>query len=220
MNSNFSDVSEMRKLTLGDNASACIVLGNFLLETATSKSHIQERITYLKTQRGGHQQEINNAWDLLGQAFTCDLFMSAFRDCETYHHNAILELDMQIYELERVESERQAIFREAFECYLKAAELNDSEGMWCLGWRYWLGEGTEINRQIAVNWWEQASIRGHSLATQRLHEIGYSKSEDHGHILIVNSVQNIYNTNGGAIVNGPVTTSGDFVGRDQINLKT
>ena len=66
---------------------------------------------------------------------------------------------------------REVSFHHAFEFFYKSARFGDPEGMWNLGWRYWLGEGVLKDRSRALLWWKQAALKGHGPAAQKLSEL-------------------------------------------------
>jgi TPR repeat protein len=63
---------------------------------------------------------------------------------------------------------RNRELRTAFEWFQRAADLGDPEGMWNLGWRYWLGEGVAPDQAEAARWWKEAAARGHAAAREKL----------------------------------------------------
>jgi hypothetical protein len=73
----------------------------------------------------------------------------------------------QLTRLERL-SVSDASERLAFQSFHRSARFGDPEGMWNLGWRYWLGQGTDENHTKAIAWWTQASRHGHVAASEKL----------------------------------------------------
>lgn len=71
-------------------------------------------------------------------------------------------------------------FKEAFKyCLLSAEKYEDPEGMWRLGWRYWLGEGTALDKGKAIQWWKKAAYLNFLMAAERLDSLGIPlKSDD------------------------------------------
>ncbi len=73
---------------------------------------------------------------------------------------------------------RTSYFKEAFECFEKAAIKGDAEGMWLLGWRYYLGEGTTVNVPEAITWWKKAASYNHPSVAAHLKGLGVSLEEE------------------------------------------
>lgn len=57
---------------------------------------------------------------------------------------------------EAIEKVKDYYYFQAFSFFKKGAELGDIEAMWNLGWRFWLGEGTQKNETKAIIWWKRA----------------------------------------------------------------
>lgn len=60
---------------------------------------------------------------------------------------------------------------EALEWYLKAAELDDVQGQYNVGFCYESGIGTEINVGKSKIWYKKAALQGDQLSKDRLNEL-------------------------------------------------
>ena len=74
-----------------------------------------------------------------------------------------------------MQSPRELAFRHAFWFFFRAARFGDPEGMWDIGWRYWLGEGVKMDDSKAVPWWKQAALNKERLTDDDI------KSRRYGH---------------------------------------
>lgn len=60
---------------------------------------------------------------------------------------------------------------EAFSWYMKAAEMNDTEGEYNVGFCYESGIGTEVNIKEAKKWYRKATLKGDEESKRRLKEL-------------------------------------------------
>lgn len=60
---------------------------------------------------------------------------------------------------------------EAFSWYMKAAEMNDTEGEYNVGFCYESGIGTEVNIKQAKKWYRKAALKGDEESKRRLKEL-------------------------------------------------
>jgi hypothetical protein len=82
----------------------------------------------------------------------------------------IRDISARIKELKGL-SIKEEMFRQAFEYFHKSSRLGDPEGMWNLGWRYYLGEGIERDLYQAVSWWDKAAKLGHIPAADMIKKV-------------------------------------------------
>ena len=86
------------------------------------------------------------------------------------HERELEDINTRINQLKEL-SIKEEMFRQAVEYFHKSARLGDTEGMWNLGWRYWLGEGVEKNEHEAIGWWRKAAGLGHLPAAEMIRKL-------------------------------------------------
>jgi TPR repeat protein len=93
----------------------------------------------------------------------------------------------------------------AFHYFDRAAHLGDAEGMWNVGWRYWLGEGTTKDLVKAVSLWQQAAEKGYLQAVKHLRDL-----QEHVLSQVDGKVFGTLPEQPQVIQGGAVTTGGGF----------
>lgn len=67
----------------------------------------------------------------------------------------------------------------AYQLFLKAAEAEDSDAAYNLGYMFYRGDGVEMSRDKALEWWTKASRQGHvSASYQAAHLLKNGSKED------------------------------------------
>lgn len=163
---------DLRQLAEAGNAEACNQLGMLLLSSAPPvppPSVLPKLISELERKIQYFNERANDAFEW------------HIEEGVAFWEDSIREARRQIAELEQLPSDiaqrRAGLFEEAFLFFARSAALGDTEGMFNLAWRHWLGEGTPANCTEAIRLWRTAAERGHAGAKMQVEKLGLAIQE-------------------------------------------
>jgi len=181
----FSGVEELRRRADAGDREACNRLGMHLLEHAPDVPPPQHgRVMTAAEAEAARWAEINHRSAVLEDAYIGMMYRSQDEDpalLQQEYEELAASLNRRVADaaasrhsiaqsVERVAA-RQEYLEQAAHYFQQAANLGDPEGMWNLGWRYFLGQGVAQDERQALFWWRSAAALNHAAALARLVEM-------------------------------------------------
>ena len=136
------------------------------------QSYSKARELYEKAVGLGSADAMNNLALLYQYGFgvrkdyrmTARLLESAARqgNAQALYNLAIMRIRGQYYDRDE---------GQAFDLMSEAAKRGHPEAAADLGWMYWNGAGTQVNRRLGCRWWDNAVIAGNDTAKENLRRL-------------------------------------------------
>lgn len=155
----YEGLEDLRERAEAWDAAACVELGDALLERAPCPHVPKDTDPLLR--------DLN--WSLrFYNMKAADCPGGGDEQWEQRIRGARQAIDRRIADLNRGDPRRDEFLCAATRYFGMAAESGDPEGLWRLGWRCFLGEGTSVDEAYAFHcWWKAASL-GHIPSMQKL----------------------------------------------------